>query len=181
MEEKLPAFSKILQRAIVISGFAYIDKTWLLGKSDLGDYSALDLDSSNFSFLADGSRNPNFEDDYVSAIIQEMDKKKIILTSTHECIRNRLKALDRETMIPFFRNNWDNLFTHFLKEKGYEIIFLSPKQHLKDITFDIVGRFEVLPPPHISTDVRKPEVENRVTLCKCVNGIVCIRVTPEHA
>lgn len=73
-----------------MSGFAGIGKSTAAGVHQIRDREVLDLDSSSFSFGADGERNPNFVRDYVEAIVNKLSNRYILLVSSHPEMRQTL-------------------------------------------------------------------------------------------
>ena len=72
---------------MIISAFPGVGKTYLYNK-----YPDLisDSDSSKFSWLADGTRNPNSVNDYVDHIEKEASKKLFVFVSSHKEVRDEL-------------------------------------------------------------------------------------------
>jgi len=78
------------QQALVISGFTCVGKSELAKLLEVFGWRIVDLDSKHYSFLENGDRNPNFEEDYWQAIRPYMSQKVILLVSTHPSTRRRL-------------------------------------------------------------------------------------------
>ena len=72
---------------MIISAFPGVGKTYLYNNHpDL----ISDSDSSKFSWLEDGTRNPNFVKDYVDHIEKEASKKLFVFVSSHKEVRDEL-------------------------------------------------------------------------------------------
>lgn len=84
-----------MKNTIVISGFPGIVKRYLFnnGKNML----VIDSDSSNFSWLEPGVRDPEFPHNYMKHIKKNIGKYDIILVSSHKVVRDAL----RENNIPY--------------------------------------------------------------------------------
>jgi len=67
--------------------------------------TSLDLDSSSFSWLEPGVRNPEFPNNYIAAIKENIGKYEFIFVSSHKDVRNAL----RDNCLFFYLvypNNW---------------------------------------------------------------------------
>lgn len=121
---------------IIISAFPATGKSYFFNNQKQFNISCCDSDSSMFSWLPNGNRNPNFTNDYFNHIVEIVNSKKfdIVFISTHQEIRKLLieknipyllvcpsKSLkedyiDRfkkrgndEKFIAFMENNFDSL------------------------------------------------------------------------
>lgn len=124
----------------VISGFPGIGKTFYKENSNL---NILDSDSSKFSWIEKGIRNPEFPKNYIDHIKENMNKVDIILVSTHKIVRdalvdNNIKFLlvypeidlkeeyierfknrgNDDLFIKMFEDNWDNFIHEMDNQKG---------------------------------------------------------------
>ena len=81
-------------KTIIVSAFPATGKTYLTEGQEMLDLKILDLDSSSFS-KKEGKLNPNFIQDYLKAIKENIGKYDIILVSTHLEIQ---KAMDIENL-----------------------------------------------------------------------------------
>ena len=76
----------------VISGFPGIGKSWLYNNQDDLGLKVNDSDSSQFSWLEDGvTRNPDFPNNYIKHIKDQMTKSDVVLVSSHDVVRDALK------------------------------------------------------------------------------------------
>lgn len=78
----------IMKDTKVISGFPAVGKSFLTLQSN---FSVLDSDSSNFSWSSEGVRNPDFPNNYIKHIQDNLGKVDYILVSSHDIVRNALK------------------------------------------------------------------------------------------
>lgn len=86
--------------AVIISGFPGVGKTFFTNAGTA--YRCADSDSSQFSWLSDGTRNPNFLSDYLKHIYDIVEKQghDIIFVSSHKDVRDALcKAGIKFTMV----------------------------------------------------------------------------------
>ncbi|KAI2602283.1 hypothetical protein GGR54DRAFT_645193 [Hypoxylon sp. NC1633] len=158
---------KVSQQSIIIAGWPCVGKSWLASRSEIKGYRIVDLDSSKFSFLADGKRNPRFVDDYTEAINSKINDKVILMVSTHQEIRQTLtnlnlwyalvmpgqelredwiqRMVERGTphMVPYFRENWDVLVAGCLEQQGCHRILLESTKYLVDVIDGIIESFGV--------------------------------------
>lgn len=101
------------KKAAIISAFPACGKSYLAKYSNPYTYGKiiLDNDSSNFSWLEPGVRNPAFPENYVQYIKDNMDKADIIFISSHKVLREALYAnhISFSAVIPDeqrCRNEW---------------------------------------------------------------------------
>lgn len=80
------------QQAVVVAGFAGVGKSTVVKAHAIGGRRLVDLDSSSFSFLADGRRNPSFVEDYVQAVLTRLGERCVLFVSTHPEVRRALVA-----------------------------------------------------------------------------------------
>lgn len=80
----------------IISAFPGTGKTWC--KNNYDKLTIMDSDSSTYSWLSPGVRNPEFPDNYIKHIRENMGKVDVIFVSSHEQVREALA----ENKIPYF-------------------------------------------------------------------------------
>lgn len=148
------------RKAIVICGFPGVGKTSVANNRT----NILDAESSAFSWnwnpenLEKGrERNPEFPHNYIRFIKENMDKYDVILTSSHQAVRDSLKAegiqyiivapefpCKNEYMIRYLQRGSDIDFieqlyerwTMFIKDftnDGAPIIWLEEGKYLSDV------------------------------------------------
>ena len=91
-----------MKNTIVISAFPGLGKTTFFNKCKESNISVLDSDSINFSWLEGGTdrdgsnatrvRNPDFPNNYIEHIRENIGKVDIILVSSHKVVRDALNA-----------------------------------------------------------------------------------------
>lgn len=138
----------------VISGFPGIGKTVFCQSSERG----LDSDSSQFSWLSEGVRHPDFPTNYMDHIEKNIGKVDCILVSSHDIVRDALRErgidytlvypsvelrdeylsryTDRgspEGFIKFIGDNWDRFIAAIESETFPELVKLEEGQYLSDV------------------------------------------------
>jgi hypothetical protein len=136
----------------VISGFPGIGKSVLTKQSNL---TVLDSDSSQFSWIEKGVRNPDFPNNYMNHIKENIGKADYILVSSHDNVRQALKDnqidytivypsvdlkdeyMDRyagrgndEKFINFIGTNWDKFLSDIQEDSYPKHVCLSKGQFL---------------------------------------------------
>lgn len=139
----------------VISGFPGVGKS-VLFRSD--GYNSLDSDSSMFSWIEEGVRHPDFPNNYMNHIKENIGKVDYIFVSSHDIVRDALKEnnieyilvypsidlkdeyikryTDRgnnEGFINFIGANWDKFITDIEKETFPKLIELGSHEYLSDV------------------------------------------------
>ena len=139
----------------VIAGFPGVGKSYIAKENT--ELLVLDSDSSDFSWLEPGVRNPDFPKNYVKHIKDNIGIADIIMVSTHTVVREALKDanieytlvypkadlkleyikryIKRESPDAFTRYiavNWND-FIKELEEDDFPTIELRAGEYLKDI------------------------------------------------
>ena len=78
--------------SLVFSCFPGTGKTWVYQNQEQLGVSVLDSDSSVFSWLSEGVRNPDFPSNYITHIKENLGKFDVILVSCHTAVRDALYA-----------------------------------------------------------------------------------------
>jgi len=142
----------------LISGFPGIGKShfFRVMQKD-GSKKVLDSDSTNFSWIEKGVRNPDFPNNYINHIKNNMDKADIILISSHDVVRNALVQNkipfilvypDRnikeeyiaryrqrgsdEKFVKLLEDNWDKFIDDCEKQKGCKHVIIHSGEYLSD-------------------------------------------------
>lgn len=139
----------------VISGFPGIGKTFYKKNSNL---NILDSDSSKFSWIEKGVRNPEFPKNYIEHIKDSMYKFDMVLVSTHKVVRDALvenninfllvypeidlkeEYIERfrnrgsdDSFIKLFEDNWDTFIYEMDNQKGCVVTKLKSGTFLSSI------------------------------------------------
>lgn len=96
----------MIKKTIIISGFPGIGKSCLFRQNR--GLIVLDSDSSNFSWISNGVRNPEFPKNYIEHVKDNIGQAHIILVSSHKVVRDALR------------------------ENGIEYVLVYPDKSLKD-------------------------------------------------
>jgi hypothetical protein len=139
----------------VVSGFPAVGKSVLTKESDL---IVLDSDSSMFSWIREGERHPDFPENYIAHIKENIGKADYILVSSHDIVRKALEEngidytlvypsielkeeyLERyrsrgndDKFIAFIGGKWDDFITDIENETFPKKVKLSKGQYLSDV------------------------------------------------
>lgn len=112
---------------MIIAGFPGIGKTYFKQHFGNGHFNIYDSDSSKFSWLEDGTRNPNFINDYFKHIekIKEADPDSFILTSTHADVLKELKLRGHNFIIIVPSQDQLELYIERYKSRGNDDGFIE--------------------------------------------------------
>lgn len=143
-----------MKNTIIISGFPAIGKSYLTKNTEL---TVLDSDSSNFSWIREGERHPNFPKNYIQHIKDNIGKADYILVSSHDIVRKALLENDieytliypskelkseyierycsrgnDENFISFINLNWDKFIEDIENETFPNLVKLKSGEFLGD-------------------------------------------------
>lgn len=118
-----------MNKAKVLSVFPGVGKTYLFNNQEKYNIRVADSDSSQFSWIEKGVRNPDFPANYIAHIKENLEKFDLILVSSHEIVRKALREAgikydvivpnisDKDCYIQRFRNRGsDESFIQLLSE-----------------------------------------------------------------
>ncbi|GFN32431.1 hypothetical protein [Paenibacillus xylaniclasticus] len=139
----------------VISGFPGVGKTALCIRSDI---KVLDSDSSSFSWISEGIRHPDFPNNYMQHIEENIGNVDYICVSSHDVVREALeeqginytlvypdRSLKDEYMqryrnrgsadsfVEFIASKWDDFIDGIEQETFPRLISLQRGQFLSDV------------------------------------------------
>lgn len=159
--EGTPAYNEVEQliknkKAKVIAGFPGVGKSFIFNNKS--KYVVLDSDSSKYSWISEGVRNPDFPNNYIKHIEESISKADYIFVSSHDVVREALKDnhisytivypsielkdeylqryKDRgnnEKFISFIESNWNSFIQDIEKEWFPKKIKLKSNQYLFDV------------------------------------------------
>lgn len=140
----------------VVSGFPGIGKSFIFNEES--DLIVLDSDSSQFSWISPGVRHPDFPNNYIHHIQNNLGKADIILVSSHDIVREALKINsieyvlvypdrtlkqeylqrykdreNKESFLDFFNSKWDEFINQMEEEAFPQTFVLEKGQYLKDV------------------------------------------------
>lgn len=147
---------EIVKDTKAISGFPGIGKSHLF--ENRIDMTVLDSDSSQFSWIEKGVRHPNFPQNYIDHIKNNIGKVDIILVSSHKVVRDALnnngieftliypekyckeeylqRYIDRgndENFVKMMRDNWDKFIAECEEQECEFKIKLDNGEFLNDV------------------------------------------------
>lgn len=112
-----------MKKTYVISAFPGCGKTYFYNNNQ-NDYTSIDSDSSEFSWIKDidgnntKERNPEFPTNYINHIKENIGKVDIIFVSSHKSVRNALDENGIKYIIVYpdveLKNEWIRRF----RERG---------------------------------------------------------------
>jgi hypothetical protein len=145
----------------VISGFPGIGKMYFKQHSNL---KVVDSDSSKFSWISSGVRNPDFPRNYINHIREAVREYDIVLVSSHDVVRDALaencilfvlvfpkrnlkkEYLERfrirgssDDFIRFLDSNWNSFIDSMEAQEGCVKVRLSSGESLTDC-FSLEGK-----------------------------------------
>lgn len=153
-----------MKKTIVISGFPGVGKSELVKNNK--ELTILDSDSSKFSWESEGVRHPDFPNNYMEHIENNIGKVDIILVSSHAAVRQamhdrgitfkmvypepylREEYMERyrnrgnkESFIEMMNTNWNDFMGemfHENEENNVECFLVGNDTYLSDIIDYIV-------------------------------------------
>jgi len=149
---------------IIVSAFPACRKSNMFNNYNGKPYTMLDSDSSQFSWIKDDNgnntkeRNPNFPDNYIKHIKDNIGKVDVIFVSSHDIVR---KALN-ENKINFFmvypdksmKDEWIRRF----RERGNDELFIKFISYNWDSFIDEIEKEEKCLKEKLSVD--NPYIDN---------------------
>lgn len=122
----------------VISAFPGTGKTYCYNKLKEIGISVLDSDSSEFSWIKDENgnntteRNPDFPDNYIKHIKENIGKVSIIFVSSHDIVREAMskESIDFILVYPTIHSKW--IYERRYRERGSSESFID----MMDKNFD---------------------------------------------
>ena len=116
-----------MYRARIISGFPGVGKSYVFNKAKELGLVILDSDSSAFSWSSEGIRNPNFPNNYIEHIKNNMNTADLILVSSHAEVRTALKeaGLRYYLCYPDLDTTDKELYMDLLRHRGSSDSFVN--------------------------------------------------------
>lgn len=146
----------------VVAGFPGTGKSYMF-KNNTHNMVLLDSDSSKFSWISKGIRNPDFPKNYIEHIKENLGVADIIFVSTHDTvikalqengipftlvypninlkeayIRNYKQRGNGDNFIGFIEKNWNNFITNMMSTECQQRIELKNGQYIKDVIDQIM-------------------------------------------
>jgi len=121
----LKKFKKINKKAMIISGFPGIGKSYFYKLMIDSGKKVLDSDSSLFSWIEKGVRNPIFPQNYINHIKDNIYKADIILVSSHNIVRDELVKNDIPFVLIYPNRNIKEEYINRYKNRGSDNNFIN--------------------------------------------------------
>jgi len=110
--------------ATVIAGFPGVGKTYMY--NELKDkVKIIDCDSSEFSWIKEGVRHPDFPNNYIEHIKQNLNKQEFILVSSHDVVREALKEHEIDYVLVYPDKKLKNDYIEKYKKRGNDEGFIN--------------------------------------------------------
>ena len=111
-----------MKDTVVVSGFPGTGKSFVVFSSEV---DAIDSDSSSYSWLEPGVRNPDFPDNYIKHIEESVGKHDFIFVSSHQVVRESLEAKGIQHFIVVPGGADKDLYIERYRQRGNEELFVS--------------------------------------------------------
>ena len=110
-----------MKNTIIISGFPGIGKSYLTKVFKDTHLIVQDSDSSNFSWLSPGVRNPDFPNNYIQHIKNSIGIADYILVSSHESVRSKLAEEHIEYILVYpDKSSYDEYINRYIQRHSDE-------------------------------------------------------------
>lgn len=110
--------------ATVIAGFPGVGKTYMY--NELKDkVKIIDSDSSEFSWIKENVRHPDFPNNYIEHIKQNLDKQDYILVFSHDVVREALKEHEIDYVLVYPDKKLKDDYIEKYKKRGNDEGFIN--------------------------------------------------------
>ena len=109
----------------IISAFPAVGKSWLYNNQSQLGLSILDSDSSNFSWIEKGVRHPDFPNNYIQHIKENIGKVDIICVSSHDVVRKALQDNNIHYILVYPNINDKEEYLQRFKNRGNDEKFIE--------------------------------------------------------
>lgn len=129
---------------IVISAFPACGKSYTYKKFNGKPYTMLDSDSSQYSWIYEDGvktdrRNPNFIEDYMTHIKENIGKVDCIFVSSHRDVRQALRDNNIKYFMVYPSLEMKDEMLNRMKERGNNDKFIAfQKEHFDEFVTDII-------------------------------------------
>lgn len=119
-----------MKSTYVISAFPGCGKSYCFNNHQ-NVFSMLDSDSSNFSWVKDEQgnntkeRNPNFPQNYINHIKENIGKVDVIFVSSHDVVRKALKDSNINVILVYPTKEMKDVFIERYRERGNDDGFIN--------------------------------------------------------
>ena len=133
------------KKTIVVSAFPACGKSYMYENFNGNPYTMLDSDSSKFSWIyEDGlktdKRNPNFIEDYITHIKENIGKVDVIFVSSHTEVRKALRDNNIRYFIVHPSLSMKDEMIRRMKERGNDEKFIEfQEKNFEKFIFDVAN------------------------------------------
>lgn len=111
--------------SVVLSAFPGTGKSYLYEAQDEYGLKIADSDSSQFSWLEKGVRDPAFPENYIQHLQSIIGEYDIILVSSHETVRNAMEAAGIDFYTAFPDISQKELYLERFRKRGSDEAFIK--------------------------------------------------------
>ena len=182
---------------IVISAFPACGKSYTYKNFNGKPYTMLDSDSSKYSWIYENGiktdkRNPNFIEDYMAHIKENIGKVDCIFVSSHKDVRQALRDNNIKYFMVYPSLDMKEEMLNRMKERGNDDKFIAfQRDHFEEFVTDIIMENKELSantptssnglkytPCHgIELNGQEPYINNRMIdflLDNCMGNLSCM-------
>lgn len=133
------------KKTVVISAFPACGKSYMYNNFNGKPYTMLDSDSSKFSWIYENGiktdkRNPNFIEDYINHIKENIGKVDVIFVSTHSDVRKALRDNGIRYLLVHPSISMKDEMLRRMKERGNDEKFIEfQKEHYEEFIHDVMN------------------------------------------
>ena len=133
------------KRTIVISAFPACGKSYTFNNFNGKPFTMLDSDSSKYSWIYENGektdkRNPNFIEDYITHIKENIGKVDVIFVSSHKEVRKALRDNNIKYFIVYPSLEMKDEMLRRMKERGNDEKFIQfQSEHFEEFVTDIMN------------------------------------------
>ena len=131
------------KKTVVISAFPACGKSYMYNNFNGKPYTMLDSDSSKYSWIYENGvktdkRNPNFIEDYIAHIKENIGKVDVIFVSSHSDVRKALRDNNIKYFIIHPSLDMKDEMLRRMKERGNDEKFIEfQKAHYEEFINEI--------------------------------------------
>lgn len=122
----------------IVSAFPATGKSYFY--ANCKDLIVLDSDSSKFSWLSEGVRNPNFLRDYIKHIRDNVTYVDMIFVSSHDDVRDIMFQVNTRFTLVYPERELKNEYLKRYKERGSPKEFIEMMNRMWDSFIDSMER-----------------------------------------
>lgn len=115
-------------KAIIISAFPAVGKSYLYDNQDKLGLKVSDSDSSKFSWIPNSNpkeRNPNFPTNYINHIKEIQPNYDLVLVSSHKNVRDSLMENNMKFIIVYPSKEVKEVYMKRYKQRGNDQSFID--------------------------------------------------------